>query len=105
MSMEPPDKSKIKSLPPRATRKNSDPGARKYLTPEEVILLIESTKQVGRHADRNSTLILICYRHALRVGELITLRWDQLSLEERCFCVERMKRGNPSVHRLILDEI
>jgi type 1 fimbriae regulatory protein FimB/type 1 fimbriae regulatory protein FimE len=105
MSMEPPDKSKTKSLPPRAQRKNSDPGKRKYLTPDEVKLLIESTKQVGRHADRDSTLILICYLHALRVGELITLRWDQLSLDEKRFRVERMKRGNPSVHRLNLDEV
>jgi integrase len=105
--MEPPfqEKSTTKRSPPRSKPKNSDLGQRQYLVPDEVKALIESAKQVGRHADRDSTLILICYRHALRVGELIALTWNQFSLDEGRFRVERMKKGNPSVHRLNIDEV
>jgi type 1 fimbriae regulatory protein FimB/type 1 fimbriae regulatory protein FimE len=92
-------------MPPRAQRKDRAAGSRRYLAPDEIKLLIEAAKQVGRHSDRDSTLILMCYRHALRVGELIALRWDQLSLEEGRFRVERIKNGNPSIHRLNDDEI
>jgi hypothetical protein len=33
-----------------------------------------AARNVGRHGQRDATLILIGYRHGLRVGELISLR-------------------------------
>ncbi len=30
---------------------------------------------------RDRTLVLIAYRHGLRVGELVALRWDQVDLK------------------------
>lgn len=105
--MEPPssEKSTRKKLTPPTKPKKSEYGARQYLTPDEIKQLIESAKTVGRHGHRDSTLILICYRHALRVGELIALRWEQISLEEQRIRIERMKKGNPSTHRLESDEV
>jgi integrase len=36
---------------------------------------------VGRHGARDRTLILLAYRHALRVSELVTMRWEQIDLK------------------------
>ena len=58
---------------------------REYLTPDEVERLMTAARTVGRHGHRDATLILIAYRHGLRVSELVGLRWDQLDL----------KTGNP----------
>jgi type 1 fimbriae regulatory protein FimB/type 1 fimbriae regulatory protein FimE len=55
---------------------------------------------LGRHGHRDSTLILIAYRHALRVGELVALRWDQVDLKQGLLHVARLKNGMPSTHPL-----
>ena len=54
----------------------------------------------GRHGVRDSTLILIAYRHGLRVTELASLRWDQIDLGEGLVHVSRLKNGLSSVHPL-----
>ncbi len=51
--------------PPR--RKNSEVRSREHLTPDEVERLITSAKSLGRHGHRDATLILMDYRHGLRV--------------------------------------
>jgi type 1 fimbriae regulatory protein FimE len=53
---------------------------REYLTEKEVERLMESAARLGRHGPRDATLILVAYRHGLRVSELISLRWDQVDL-------------------------
>ena len=45
------------------------------------------------------------YRHALRVGELVDLRWEQVDLDHAKLHVSRLKNGDPSVHYLMGDEI
>ena len=45
-------------------------------------------------------MILIAYRHGLRVSELCALRWEQVDLEAGLLQVYRLKRGIPSVHPL-----
>ncbi len=50
-------------------------------------------------------MILLAYRHGLRVSELIALRWDQLDLDQGFFHVQRLKRGMPSTHPLTAGEI
>ena len=52
----------------------------------------------GRHGHRDATLILISYRHGLRVSELVALRWDQVDLRAGALHVNRLKNGSPSVH-------
>ncbi len=54
---------------------NSDVRSREYLTPLEVDALIKAAKSTGRHKHRDGTLILIAYRHGLRVSELVSLRY------------------------------
>jgi integrase len=54
---------------------------RSYLTPAEVERLIATAKRRGRHGQRDALAILMCYRHGLRVSELVNLRWSQISWE------------------------
>lgn len=98
-----PKKKKRPGPPPRTP--NAEKRAREYLTPAEVKKMIDAAKSVGRHGLRDGLLILIAYRHALRVGELIDLKWEQLDLNAGKFHVNRLKNGDPSVHFLEGDEI
>ncbi len=98
-----PKKKKRPGPPPR--RPNADKRAREYLTPAEVKDMIDAAKTVGRHGLRDALLILIAYRHALRVGELIDLKWEQFDLDAGKLHVNRLKNGDSSVHYLEGDEI
>jgi len=69
-----------------------------YLTEAEVEKLIKAAEGIGRHGFRDGTLILIAYRHGLRVSELVALRWDQLDLAKGLMHVNRRKNGTPSTH-------
>ena len=40
------------------------------------------------------------YRHALRVSELVSLRWEQVDLKQGLLHVTRRKNGLPSTHPL-----
>jgi len=92
------------NLPPTKP-KNLERRAREYLTPDEVKRLAAAAKQEGRYGFRDFLLITIAYRHALRVGELIDLRWDQVHFKTAKLHVNRLKNGDPSVHFLEGDEL
>jgi type 1 fimbriae regulatory protein FimE len=83
-----------KRLPNRARR------SREHLVPAEVEVLIDAAGKLGRHGHRDATLILISYRHGLRVGELIGLRWDQVDLKAGLLHVARLKHGVAATHPL-----
>ena len=85
------------ALPPRRTS-NLDRRTREYLTPAEVDKLLQVAGQVGRHGARDRTLILLAYRHGLRVSELVTLRWEQVDLKTGLMHIARLKNGLPSTH-------
>jgi integrase len=46
----------------------------------EVERLIEAAKG-NRYGHRDATMILMAYRHGLRVSELVDLRWDQIDFD------------------------
>lgn len=54
---------------------------REYLTTAEVEELISVAKKRGRYGQRDATMILLAYRHGLRVSELCSLRWEQVDFE------------------------
>lgn len=85
--------------------KNSFRRAREYLTPTEIERLITAAKHTGRHGQRDATMILIAYRHGLRVSELITLCWSQIDLKEGLFYVIRRKNGLSTHHPLFGSEL
>jgi type 1 fimbriae regulatory protein FimB/type 1 fimbriae regulatory protein FimE len=84
---------------------NRERRAREHLTPQEVERLMTAAGRLGRHGHRDTTLILLAYRHALRVGELVALRWDQMDLAQGLLHVARLKNGTPSTHPLRGPEI
>jgi len=84
--------------PPR--RSNKDVRPREYMTSDEVDRLTVAAKGLGRHGHRDATLILMAYRHGLRVSELVTLRWDMADLKKGLLHVSRLKNGVESTHPL-----
>jgi type 1 fimbriae regulatory protein FimB/type 1 fimbriae regulatory protein FimE len=56
--------------------------------------------RLGRNPHRDSTMILLAYRHGLRVSEFVGLRRDMLDLDQGLLHVRRLKRGRPSTHIL-----
>lgn len=85
--------------------KNKDVRTREYLTESEVDSLMAAARKQGRHGHRDASLILIAYRHGLRVSELVSLRWDQVDLTGSLLHVRRNKNGINSVHPLRGPEI
>ncbi|CAL7961889.1 hypothetical protein GAMM_290002 [Gammaproteobacteria bacterium] len=85
--------------------KNKDRRSREHLTPIEVEKVIRSAGKVGRHCLRDTTMILVAYRHGLRVTELIALKWNQVDLKSAQLHVHRIKNGMDSIHPLYGPEI
>src|SRR6478736_4876535 len=71
-------------VPNRALR------SREYLTPDEVERLLAAAGRRGRHGARDHTLLLLMFRHGLRVSEAISLRWDQVDLKAGLLHVQRL---------------
>jgi type 1 fimbriae regulatory protein FimE len=90
--------------PPRKP-KNADVRPREYLTDDEVQQLLRGARRVGRNGHRDATLILLTYRHGLRVSELIALSWPLVDLQQGRLHVRRVKAGAASVHPLRGPEI
>lgn len=74
--------------------------SREYLTEDEVDDLRKAAMRVGRNRLRDSTLILVSYRHGLRVSEAIDLRWEQIDMKRGLLHVRRLKNGTASTHPL-----
>jgi len=88
---------KVKPTPP-AHQTNAERRSREYLTPREVDDLMSAAGRTGRHGHRDKTLILIAFRHGLRVSELVNLRWEMIDLQAGLIHINRLKNGVPSIH-------
>jgi integrase len=83
---------------------NSDLHTREHLTEAEVERLMKAA-QGNRYGHRDATMILVAYRHGLRVSELVDLRWEQVDLRTATLHVRRVKKGTPSTHPILGDEL
>jgi integrase len=85
-------------------RPNGDIRTREYLTEAEVEKLMNTAKG-NRHGHRDTTMVLVAYRHGLRASELVDLRWEQVEFKTATLHVRRVKQGTPSVHPIVGDEL
>lgn len=98
----PPAVTENGTSPPRR-RKNAEVRPREYLTEAEI-------ERLRKHASlRDSTMILLAFRHGLRVSELVALEWQDvqdLGTESRAsLTVRRLKGSLDGTHPLEPDEV
>jgi type 1 fimbriae regulatory protein FimB len=75
-----------------------------FLSESEIDRLLSGTKR-GRHDVRDYLLILMMYRHGLRVTEAIRLRRDDVNLDEARLWVRRLKNSRSVEHPIAGDEL
>jgi integrase len=96
--------SELRTVTPRRLS-NRDMGRdREHLTELEVERLIKVAKG-NRHGHRDATMILIGFRHGLRVSELCDLQWSSIEFETGTMHVRRAKGGQEATHPLLGDEL
>ena len=77
---------------------------RKHLTGLEVGKLLTAT-QGSRNEARDKCLILLMFRHGLRVSEAVGLKLSDVDVEGRSLHVKRLKSGLSTTHPLRGDEL
>jgi type 1 fimbriae regulatory protein FimB/type 1 fimbriae regulatory protein FimE len=84
--------------------KNAELRTREYLTESEVEALMKAAKD-NRWGLRDSTMVLVAYRHGLRVSELVDLRWQDVKFDTGTLHVRRAKNGSDATHPIMGDEL
>lgn len=78
---------------------------RDYLHPAEIDRLLAAAKTFPRYGQRNYLLVLLAYRHALRISEVIDIRLSDIDLDSgRIYC-RRLKGSVANTHPMEGDEI
>jgi type 1 fimbriae regulatory protein FimB/type 1 fimbriae regulatory protein FimE len=94
------------TVPPKR-RPNAEVRTREHLTESEVDRLMKAARgdDTRRYGHRDAAMILIAFRHALRVSELVNLRWSDVDFKAARLNVKRLKGSISGVHPLEGDEL
>lgn len=76
---------------------------RRFLTGKEVQAMMLAARH-GQTGKRDYCLILLAFRHGMRISELLDLRYQDLDLAEGRINIRRLKNGFSTVHPLRFDE-
>jgi type 1 fimbriae regulatory protein FimB/type 1 fimbriae regulatory protein FimE len=85
-------------------RPNAELRPREHLTEHEVEKLVKAAKG-NRWGQRDSTVLLIAFRHGLRASEVCGLQWSDVEFESGTLHLRRAKGGATSTHPLLGDEL
>jgi type 1 fimbriae regulatory protein FimB len=88
----------------KVPKQDMEKDERRHLTGLEVAKLLAATKG-ARHEARDRCLILLMFRHGLRVSEAVGLKLSDVDLEGRSVHVRRLKRGLSTTHPLRGNEL
>jgi type 1 fimbriae regulatory protein FimB len=75
-----------------------------FLNADEIDRVLDAAKG-SRHGPRDHLLLLMMYRHGLRVSEAVRLRRDDVNLDQARLWVERKKNGLSVEHPIPGDEL
>lgn len=75
-----------------------------WVTAGEVETLRKAARKT-RHPVRNELLVLMLYRHGLRVSEACQIQLEQVNLEQATLFVKRSKAGIDAMHPIAGDEL
>lgn len=81
-----------------------DDRPKNFLTNAEMENFLKTARK-GRHGVRNFAMLLLAYRHGLRVSELVDMRIADADLDTSRLFVRRLKGGLSSSQPLDGDEI
>lgn len=91
-------------IPPLQAENAVDTRPKNFLTEAEMGSLLKTARK-GRHASRNYAMVLLAYRHGLRVSELINIRMTDLDIDSGRLFVRRNKGSLSTSQPLEGDEI
>jgi integrase len=66
--------------------------------------LLKAAKS-GRYPHRDYCILLMMYRHGLRVGEVVDVKWADIDWKTAHLYVRRLKQGKPANHPIDRDEV
>jgi len=78
---------------------------RKFLTLEEIALLMNAAQKHSQNANRDKCMILLAFRHGLRRSELCSLKWEDIDFPNALLTIHRLKGGIDSRHPIQGDEL
>lgn len=78
---------------------------RDYLFPTEIDRLLDAAGKSPRHGVRNKLMVLVAYRHGLRISELVDLRLSDIDIQSGRLACRRLKGSTDNVHPLEGDEL
>jgi type 1 fimbriae regulatory protein FimB/type 1 fimbriae regulatory protein FimE len=85
--------------PKRTKPHNKEVRPREYLTAGEIDQLLAGALK-KRYSNRNYALVLLLFRHGLRVSEAADLKWSDIDTKAGIIYIRRLKNGRDSTHYL-----
>src|ERR1700726_978140 len=85
---------------PRVNTSSRAKRSREYLTGEEMNKLLTAAKTASRNPARDFAMLLLMFRHGLRVSELCAIKLSDINVSTKEFHVNRLKGCDSGPHEL-----